>query len=123
MVASEQEWVVDFGFVEEDVGVGVCRDGYWIFARHTLRLCREYTDLLQVSTTTFCCRYYDPQTGQFLSVDPLVDDGVALAATPRQDPVNNYDLSGTCSASAMAGRRGPDSKTERRRFLVQRPAM
>lgn len=50
-------------------------------------------------------RYYDPTTGQFLSVDPLVD----VTAQPYQyagdDPVNNSDPSGeiTCGSIIPVG--------------------
>jgi RHS repeat-associated protein len=40
-------------------------------------------------------RYYDPATGQFVSVDPLVDRTEAPYAYVAGNPVNNYDLTGT----------------------------
>jgi len=43
-------------------------------------------------------RYYDPATGQFLSVDPLVDETGQPYAYTGDDPVNNSDPTGmiTC---------------------------
>ena len=43
-------------------------------------------------------RYYDPATGQFLTVDPLVDETGQAYAYAGDDPVNNSDPSGdiTC---------------------------
>ena len=44
-------------------------------------------------------RYYDPATGQFLSVDPLVDvTGQAYAYT-GDDPANGTDVLGLCSTA------------------------
>ncbi len=39
-------------------------------------------------------RYYDPQTGQFLSVDPDVDETMQPYAYASDDPVNSSDPSG-----------------------------
>jgi RHS repeat-associated protein len=39
-------------------------------------------------------RYYDPQTGQFLSVDPLVDRTLQSYSYANGDPVNDADPSG-----------------------------
>ena len=39
-------------------------------------------------------RYYDPQTGQFISVDPAVDQTEASYAYVAGDPVNSIDPSG-----------------------------
>ena len=41
-------------------------------------------------------RYYDPQTGQFLSVDPLVDATGQPYAYARDDPVDSSDPTGNC---------------------------
>ena len=40
-------------------------------------------------------RYYDPATGQFLSVDPLVDETGQAYAYTGGDPVNGADPTGT----------------------------
>jgi RHS repeat-associated protein len=52
-------------------------------------------------------RYYDPQTGQFISVDPIVDETASPYGYASQDPVNNYDPSGMSAwkrvAAAPAG--------------------
>jgi RHS repeat-associated protein len=50
-------------------------------------------------------RYYDPQTGQFLSVDPLVDRTLQSYSYANGDPVNDTDPSGTRSTF---GERLPD---------------
>jgi hypothetical protein len=42
-------------------------------------------------------RYYAPSTGQFLSVDPLVDSTQMPYAHVSGDPVNASDSSGLCS--------------------------
>ena len=39
-------------------------------------------------------RYYDPQTGQFLNVDPFVDQTMQSYAYAGDDPVDSYDLDG-----------------------------
>lgn len=39
-------------------------------------------------------RYYDPQTGQFLTVDPLVDQTAQAYGYAAENPVNGVDLSG-----------------------------
>jgi RHS repeat-associated protein len=39
-------------------------------------------------------RYYDPQTGQFLTIDPLVDQTDQAYEYAGQDPTNSYDLDG-----------------------------
>jgi RHS repeat-associated protein len=39
-------------------------------------------------------RYYDPSTGQFLTIDPLVDQTEQQYAYVSGDPVNSADLSG-----------------------------
>jgi RHS repeat-associated protein len=45
-------------------------------------------------------RYYDPQTGQFLTVDPLVDVTGMPYAYGADDPVLTADPSGLCAAVA-----------------------
>jgi uncharacterized protein RhaS with RHS repeats len=39
-------------------------------------------------------RYYDPATGQFVSVDPLVDETGQPYAYTGDDPVNGVDPNG-----------------------------
>jgi RHS repeat-associated protein len=41
-------------------------------------------------------RYYDPGTGQFISVDPLIDQTGAPYSYAGQDPINGFDLDGNC---------------------------
>jgi uncharacterized protein RhaS with RHS repeats len=47
-------------------------------------------------------RYYDPATGQFLSVDPLVDDTGQAYAYTGDDPVNEADPTGRSAPSNPA---------------------
>jgi RHS repeat-associated protein len=47
-------------------------------------------------------RYYDPGTGQFLSVDPLVDETGQPYAYTGDDPVNGTDPSGLCNLPSGA---------------------
>jgi RHS repeat-associated protein len=42
-------------------------------------------------------RYYDPTTGQFLSVDPAVDETGQPYAYTGDDPVDSTDPMGLCS--------------------------
>jgi RHS repeat-associated protein len=48
-------------------------------------------------------RYYDPGTGQFLSMDPLVDETDQAYGYTGGDPVDGTDLSGLYAASSSAG--------------------
>jgi hypothetical protein len=48
-------------------------------------------------------RYYDPTTGQFLTVDPAVDDTDAPYAYVAGDPVNGTDLLGLCFLDVACG--------------------
>ena len=43
-------------------------------------------------------RYYDPSTGQFLNVDPLVNQTQQPYQYAGDDPVNNSDPSGLCTS-------------------------
>ncbi len=51
-------------------------------------------------------RYYDPVTGQFLSLDPLVDETGQSYAYTGDDPVDGVDPSGLCW-NLPAGSEGP----------------
>jgi RHS repeat-associated protein len=51
-------------------------------------------------------RYYDPQAGQFLSVDPLVDRTLQSYSYANGDPVNDTDPSGMRSTFGEALRPG-----------------
>ena len=46
-------------------------------------------------------RYYDPATGQFLTVDPLVDETGQPYAYTGDDPVNGTDPLGLCSSRGI----------------------
>src|SRR6202044_2612607 len=48
-------------------------------------------------------RYYDPAIGQFLSVDPLVDETGQPYAYTGDDPVNGTDPLGQCWPSWACG--------------------
>jgi RHS repeat-associated protein len=54
-------------------------------------------------TYYFVHRYYTPETGSFLSVDPLVDTTGQPYAHAADDPVNGSDPSGTTGTEARAG--------------------
>jgi RHS repeat-associated protein len=60
-----------------------------------LRFAGAYTDA-ESGLIYLVNRYYDPATGQFLSVDPLVDVTQASYAYAGDDPVNNSDPAGLC---------------------------
>jgi RHS repeat-associated protein len=48
-------------------------------------------------------RYYDPTTGQFLNVDPLVAATEAPYFYAGDDPVRTTDLSGLCNSNPLSG--------------------
>jgi len=48
-------------------------------------------------------RYYDPATGQFLSVDPMVDETGQPYAYAGDDPVNASDPSGLATCAGWLG--------------------
>jgi uncharacterized protein RhaS with RHS repeats len=54
-------------------------------------------------------RYYDPATGQFLNVDPMVDETGQPYAYTGDDPVNGTDPTGEISAGTICGEDGPKS--------------
>jgi RHS repeat-associated protein len=60
----------------------------------------SYTD--STGLTYNVNRYYDPQTGQFLSGDPLVDKTGYAYVYAQDDPVLQNDPAGLCSSSAGA---------------------
>jgi RHS repeat-associated protein len=55
-------------------------------------------------------RYYDPATGQFLNVDPLVDETGQAYAYTGDDPVNSTDPIGAISAGQICGMDGLKSQ-------------
>lgn len=46
-------------------------------------------------------RYYDPQTGQFISLDPAVDQTQAPYSYAGDDPIDSVDPSGLCNANPV----------------------
>jgi hypothetical protein len=46
-------------------------------------------------------RYYDPQTGQFMSVDPDLEETEAPYSYVYGDPINGVDPAGDCSFGAF----------------------
>jgi hypothetical protein len=48
-------------------------------------------------------RYYDPATGQFVSVDPMVNETNQPYAYAGDDPVNGVDPAGLCNTPGVIG--------------------
>jgi RHS repeat-associated protein len=65
-------------------------------------------------------RYYDPATGQFLSVDPLVDETRQPYAYTGDDPVNDTDPIGAVSAGTICGMDGLNSQACRGAIQIQK---
>jgi uncharacterized protein RhaS with RHS repeats len=57
-------------------------------------------------------RYYDPQTGQFLTVDPVVDETEDAYGYVAGDPVVNLDLSGLTWENVFQGYPMPSAVPE-----------
>lgn len=73
-------------------------------------------------------RYYDPSTGQFLSVDPAVDQTLQPYAYAADDPANESDPTGAMVKSAGGGftcnhKRRHNVKTGRDQVLANRTPM
>jgi len=66
-------------------------------ARRCPRGCRA-----PVSTPVLIGRYYDPQTGQFLSVDPMVSQTLEPYQYVKDNPVGEVDPSGETFVGAYA---------------------
>ena len=60
----------------------------------------QYTDA-ETGFQYLRARYYDPATGQFLTVDPLVDSTGHPYAYAGDNPVNNTDPSGKCDSGTF----------------------
>jgi uncharacterized protein RhaS with RHS repeats len=67
---------------------------------------------LEHSRPTSVGRYYDPATGQFLTVDPLVDETGQPYAYTGGDPVNAKDPAGTFTFDPEGGAGGGSSSSD-----------
>ena len=65
----------------------------------TVTMCAPHEEIVVTRRARGCSvrRYYDPATGQFISVDPLVDQTEAPYAYAADDPVDASDPSGLLS--------------------------
>jgi uncharacterized protein RhaS with RHS repeats len=63
-------------------------------------------------------RYYDPTTGQFLKVDPLVDQTEQPYAYVAGDPVDNVDLNGECWTGLCWAAHAWNAVVQARRHLL-----
>jgi RHS repeat-associated protein len=75
-----------------------------------------YTDMTGLSY--LINRYYDPQTGQFVSLDPLADKTQAPYSYASDNPVNETDPAGLCAASAGARLGVPPPGSQMGPFLL-----
>jgi RHS repeat-associated protein len=70
----------------------------------------QYTDA-DTGLIYLRARYYDPATAQFMTADPIVTATNEPYAYAGDDPVDQADMTGLCSTTAVAatapGRRGP----------------
>ena len=78
----------------DDLSVSATHHAFRL-ARRCPRGCRA-----PVSTPVLIGRYYDPQTGQFLSVDPEVQQTLEAFLYAGDDPVKAVDPLGTTTVSA-----------------------
>ena len=73
----------------------LCRDrDAFAASSHDLSRCVRRFREHYFSTPVVVGRYYDPQTGQFLSVDPMVEQTRQAYLYSGDDPVNGIDPSG-----------------------------
>ena len=61
------------------------------------------TASVALRTPSLVNRYYDPATGQFLTVDPLVDETGRAYSYAGDDPVNGSDPSGLITCGGWLG--------------------
>jgi RHS repeat-associated protein len=61
----------------------------------------SYTD--PTGLTYLIHRYYDPYTGQFANLDPLLDDTAQPYAYANDDPINESDPVGLCAGIPFTG--------------------
>jgi RHS repeat-associated protein len=71
-------------------------------ASTSLQFTGQYTDS-ESGLVYLRARYYDPTTGQFLTVDPMVDETGTPYAYVGDDPLDNTDLTGLCSFWCWVG--------------------
>ncbi|MGD0706224.1 MAG: RHS repeat-associated core domain-containing protein [Trebonia sp.] len=67
-----------------------------------LQFTGQYTDP-ESGLVYLRARYYDPATGQFLTVDPMVDETGTPYAYVGDDPLDNTDLTGLCGFWCWVG--------------------
>lgn len=46
-------------------------------------------------------RYYDPETGRFLQIDPIPGGSSNSCGYASGDPINYQDTTGTCTATTV----------------------
>lgn len=80
----------------DDLSVSATHHAFRL-ARRCPRGCRA-----PVSTPVLIGRYYDPQTGQFLSVDPMVSQTLEPYQYVKDNPVGEVDPSGETFVGAYA---------------------
>ncbi len=68
---------------------------------------KEFSDLSGLAWYDFNARTYDPQTGRFMQIDPLADEGEQESLSPyhfsENNPIRYNDPDGRCANCATAG--------------------
>jgi RHS repeat-associated protein len=85
-----------FARFSSNVGLGTQFPGCSPRSRHV-----SYDLHRSLSVDCSVGRYYDSQTGQFLSVDPMVEQTQQAYIYVGDDPVNGIDPEGTCSSGSQ----------------------
>ena len=95
-----------FARFSSNVGLGTQVRGYSPRSRHV-----SYDLHRSLSVDCSVGRYYDPATGQFLSVDPLVEETGEPYTYAEDDPISELDPSGNASWQS-AGKNPPSCNNE-----------